>query len=205
VVKVDLHFHSSASFDCSVEPRRAGERCRRLGLAPVFLTDHNTIDGALQLRDLQQVAVVVGEEVMTSEGELIGLFLTEVVSPGLSAKETAGRIKAQGGLVYLEHPYDPYRRHLSEEATEEIAELIDIVEVWNGRSDRGINRQAMQLCNALGAAAGAGSDAHILTDIGSVYVEMPEFDGAQDFLEKLRSGKITGRRAGIHMPRLRRP
>jgi len=181
-----------------------GERCRRLGLEPVFLTDHNTIEGAARLRALNQVEVVTGEEVMTAQGELTGLFLTDAIPPGLSAKEAAGRIKAQGGLVYLEHPNDPYRRHLTEEAVEEIAELIDIVEVWNGRSDREINGQAMKLCGALGAAAGAGSDAHTLGDIGRVSVEMEAFDGAQDFLAKLRSGKIVGRRAGLHLPRLRR-
>jgi len=204
MVKVDLHVHSSASFDCSVEPVRVGERCRRLGLSPIFLTDHNTIEGALQLRD-SPVSVVVGQEMRTADGELIGLFLSQAVPDGLSAKETVRLMKAQGGLVYLEHPYDQFRLHLREEAVEEIAELIDIVEVWNGRSDRGINRQAMQLCNALGAAPGAGSDAHTLADIGKVFVEMEAFDGAQDFLEKLRSGKITGRRSGIHVPRLRRP
>jgi len=196
VVKVDLHVHSSASFDCSVEPAQVGERCRKLGLAPVFLTDHNTIEGAVQLRDSDQ-AVVVGQEVMTTDGELIGLFLSQAVPDGLSAKETVTRIKAQGGLVYLEHPYDQFRLHLREEAVEGIADSIDIVEVWNGRSDRGINRQAMNLCRALGAAAGAGSDAHTLGDIGKVFVEMEAFDGAQAFLEKLRSGKICRRRSGL--------
>jgi predicted metal-dependent phosphoesterase TrpH len=205
VVRVDLHVHSSASFDCSVEPGQVGERCRRLGLAPVFLTDHNTIEGAVQLRGLQRFAVVVGEEVMTRDGELVGLFLTEVVPQGLSAKEAAARIKAQGGLVYLEHPYDPYRRHLSEEGIEEVADMIDIVEVWNGRSDHQLNRRAVQLCDTLGAAPGAGSDAHTLGDIGLVYVEMDGFEGARDFLVKLRSGKITNRRSGLRLPRLRRP
>jgi hypothetical protein len=176
-----------------------------LGLAPVFLTDHNTIEGAARLLDSHLSVVVVGEEVMTEDGELIGLFLTEAIPQGLAASETADRIRGQGGLVYLEHPYDPYRRHLSEEAIEEIADLIDIVEVWNGRSDDQLNRRSVQLCDLLGAAPGAGSDAHTLKDIGSVYVEMQGFDGAQDFLAKLRSGKISRRRSRLHLPRLRRP
>lgn len=196
MVRVDLHVHTSASFDCSVEPEQVVERCRRLGLAPVFVTDHDTIEGAAQLRGSGQVRVVVGEEVMTSDGELIGLFLTEAIPQDLPGKEAAARIKAQGGLVYLEHPYDPYRRHLTEEAIEEIAEMIDIVEVWNGRSDDRINPRAMQLCDLLGAAPGAGSDAHTLREIGSVYVEMDPFEGAHDFLAKLRSGKIRRRRTG---------
>ena len=205
MIRVDLHVHSSASFDCSVEPGEVGERCRRLGLLPVFLTDHNTIAGAVHLREAGHLQVVVGEEVMTRDGELIGLFLSEAIPEGLAASEAAARIKAQGGLVYLEHPYDPYRRHLSEVAIEEIAETIDIVEVWNGRSDDRTNPRAAQLCDLLGAAPGAGSDAHTLGNIGSVYVEMDGFDGAADFLAKLRSGKIVGRRTGLHLPKLRRP
>jgi predicted metal-dependent phosphoesterase TrpH len=138
--------------------------------------------------------VVVGEEVMTTGGELIGLFLKEAVPAALAPKEAALRIKSQGGLVYLEHPYDTFRRHLSEEAIETIADLIDIVEVFNGRSDEKANRRADDLCGILGAAPGAGSDAHTVSEIGSVYVEMEDFEGASDFLAKLHEAKIvTGR------------
>lgn len=196
MARVDLHVHTSASFDCRVEPERVAARCQKLGLGPVFVTDHNTIEGALR------IGCVAGEEVMTQQGELIGLFLSEAVPPGLTAAEAVARIKAQGGLVYLEHPCDRYRRHLSEEAIESLRGEIDIVEVWNGRSDHGINPQAEQLRVLLGAAAGAGSDAHQLADIGSVYVEMEDFEGAQDFLAKLRRGKIH--RRGLR-DKLRRP
>jgi predicted metal-dependent phosphoesterase TrpH len=165
-----------------------------LRLSPVFLTDHNTIEGALKLQAADD-NVVVGEEVMTTEGELIGIFLTEAIPTGLSAREAVRRIRAQGGLVYLEHPYDSFRRHLTEEAIEALADQIDIVEVWNGRSDTGINQKARQLCDILGAVAGAGSDAHTIQDIGAVYVEMEAFEGAEDFLAKLRRGKIVGRRS----------
>jgi predicted metal-dependent phosphoesterase TrpH len=193
LIRVDLHVHSSASFDCKIEPERVAARCRQLGLSPVFLTDHDTIDGALKLR-AAGVRVVVGEEIVTTEGELIGLFLTERVPTGLSSKDAVGRIKAQGGLVYLEHPYDSSRRHLTEEAIEKLADVIDIVEVFNGRSDETANRRARDLCETLGAAPGAGSDAHTLGEIGSVYVEMEDFKGASDFLSNLRGSRIvTGR------------
>jgi predicted metal-dependent phosphoesterase TrpH len=174
-----------------------------LGLSPIFVTDHDTIAGALELREAG-VKVVIGEEIMTTDGELIGLFLGEEIPAGLPARETVRRIKAQGGLVYLEHPYDVFRRRLSEEAIEDLADMIDIVEVWNGRSDQQINESAKQLCEVLGAAAGAGSDAHSLAEIGAVQVQMAEFQGAQDFLAKLRLAKIVGRRAGSFLPRMRR-
>lgn len=131
---------------------------------------------------------------MTTEGELIGLFLERPVQSGLTPKETALEIKAQGGLVYLEHPYDPFRRHLSEAGIEALADLIDIVEVFNGRSEEQANRRAEDLCDILGAMPGAGSDAHSLREIGSAYVEMADFEGAQDFLAKLRGAKIVKRR-----------
>ncbi|MHB8688599.1 MAG: PHP domain-containing protein [Candidatus Dormibacteraceae bacterium] len=135
-----------------------------------------------------------GEEVMTESGELIGLFLKRPIQGRLKLRETALAIKDQGGLVYLEHPYDPSRRHLSEASIESIADLIDIVEVFNGRSMDEANARAEDLCDVLGVPAGAGSDAHSLSEIGSVYVEMEDFDGAQDFLSKLRTAKVVKHR-----------
>src|ERR1700694_5168748 len=113
MIRVDLHVHSSASPDCSIAPDRVAERSHQLGLAPVFLTDHDTIGGALGLR-AAKVRVVAGEGGRTPEAELIGLFLERPIRSGLTPEATALDIKQQGGLVYLEHPYDPFRRHLSE-------------------------------------------------------------------------------------------
>ena len=191
-VRVDLHLHSSASFDCRVAPLEVARRCVQLGLSPIFLTDHDGIDGARALVEAG-TAAIVGEEILTTEGELIGLFLKEQVPARLSPEETVAAIKEQGALVYLEHPYDTTRRNLREDAIEQIADRIDIVEVFNGRSQPEINRRAEELRSTLGVAAGAGSDAHTLREIGSVYVEMEAFDGAQDFLAKLRSGNVVTR------------
>ncbi len=187
-VRVDLHLHSSASFDCRVPPLEVARRCGQLGLSPIFLTDHEGIDGARSLIEAGEPAVI-GQEILTNEGELIGLFLKKLVSSQLSAEETVAAIKDQGGLVYLEHPYDSGRRNLREDAIERIAGQIDIVEVFNGRSPE-------ELRATLGVPAGAGSDAHTLAEIGSVFVEMEAFDGAYDFLAKLRDGKVVNRRPG---------
>src|SRR5437870_10262908 len=110
---------------------------------------------------------------------MIGLFLRESVPKRLSPEETVAAIKGQGGLVYLEHPYDTGRRNLQEVAIERIADQIDIVEVFNGRSQPEINRRAEELRSSLGVPAGAGSDAHTPAEIGGVYVEMEGFEGAQ--------------------------
>jgi predicted metal-dependent phosphoesterase TrpH len=196
LIRVDLHVHSSASFDCKSDPEELAARSLSLGLDPVFLTDHNSIAGAMRLQAVSAQRVVVGEEVMTADGEFIGLFLGRLVPEGLGALETALEIKDQGGLIYLEHPYDPFRRHLTEDAIEAIAELIDIVEVFNGRSDEKSNRLADELRQTLGVAAGAGSDAHSIAEVGAVYIEMEDFEGPQDFLVKLRRSKIVKRPRG---------
>jgi predicted metal-dependent phosphoesterase TrpH len=190
LVRVDLHMHSSASFDGRMHPTEVAQTCRQVGLSPVVLTDHDTIEGARMLVELGE-SVVVGQEVLTTEGELIGLFLKEAIPKLLSPEEAIATIRKQGGLVYLEHPYDTSRRNLREEAIERVARQIDIVEVFNGRSGPQANRRAEELRGTLGAAAGAGSDAHTLAEIGRVYVEMELFTNAQDFLEKLRTGRVV--------------
>ena len=189
-VRVDLHVHTSASFDCRTPPAKLWERCRALGLGPVFVTDRDTIAAAEELTRVHPREVVMGQEVTTTDGEIIGLFLTELVPRGLNASQAVERIRAQGGLVYLEHPYDHSRRCLDESIIERVAAYVDIVEVFNGRSDQASNRRAEELCVILRAAPGAGSDAHTLAEIGSVQVEMEAFSGPMDFLAKLREGSI---------------
>jgi predicted metal-dependent phosphoesterase TrpH len=191
MVRVDMHVHSSASFDCRVPPHLVADRLRSFGMDPVFLTDHDTLDGVLELCHRGAIGVVAGQEVTTSQGELIGLFLTERIPRGLDPEETIGRIRAQGGLVYLQHPCDTSRRSLSENAIERVRDSIDIVEVFNGRSSAEANDRAEDLCGVLGAVAGAGSDAHSLEQIGRVYVDLESFYGPQDFLSKLAGGRIV--------------
>lgn len=188
--RVDLHVHSSASFDCKTPPDEVARRCRALGLDPVVLTDHDSIDGAIELRR-NGIRVIVGQEITSEDGELIGLFIERAIPAGLSAEAAVAEIKAQGGLVYVEHPYDARRRPLRDEAIERIADLIDIVEIWNGRAKPADNRRAEDLRATLGAAPGAGSDAHRADDIGRAYVELAPFTGPQDFLANLRTARVV--------------
>ena len=155
------------------------------------MTDHNTIAGALEIQRSQTSRVVVGEEITTADGELIGLFLTEPVAAGLEALETARRIHAQGGVVYLQHPFDSRRNSIRAAALEAIADHIDIVEVFNARSSTEANARAKDLQETLGVPAGAGSDAHRASEIGRVYVEMEPFSGPEDFLLRLRGSRVV--------------
>lgn len=193
MIRVDLHLHTSASFDCDVPAEQVMHHGRRLGISPLALTDHDTLQAALEIQNRHPGRVIVGQEVATRRGELIGLFLNKQIPKNLEPDDAVREIKQQGGLVYLEHPYDTRRRCLDEESVEELADQIDIVEVFNGRSTEDANRKAADLCAILGATPGAGSDAHSVGEIGSVYIEMEPFSTAGDFLAKLGRGAIVRR------------
>jgi predicted metal-dependent phosphoesterase TrpH len=191
LARVDLHVHSSASFDCKVPPQLVAERLRSYGISPVLLTDHDTMDGLRELRRAGDTEIIGGQEILTQEGEIIGLFLEQPLKSGLTPEETVEGIRSQGGLVYLQHPLEGRRRSLTLGAIERLRDGIDIVEVFNGRSGEEANRGAEDLCYALGAVPGAGSDAHTLEEIGKVYVELEDFVGPVDFLEKLEAARIV--------------
>jgi predicted metal-dependent phosphoesterase TrpH len=175
--RVDLHNHTHRSYDAHLRPadyRRAHEA----GLIDVVaITDHNTITGALELREQAGFPVIVGQEVDTADGELIGLFLTEPVPAGLGAIETAERIRAQGGLVYLQHPfYRLVRGRMRDAAREELRGrgLIDIVEAVNGGPlTAAANARALAWARACGLPHTASSDAHEPLGIGTCVQLVP--------------------------------
>ncbi len=159
------------------------------------ITDHHAIDGARRLATELPCRVVVGEEIRTTRGELIGLFLRERIPFGLSPEATASRIRDQGGLVYVPHPFDPMRRNLAEDALEAlaVAGLVDAIEGRNAKTSlESLQRQAQDFARHHDLAAGAGSDAHVPEAIGAAYVEMPDFDGPSSFLDGLRHGEVVG-------------
>jgi predicted metal-dependent phosphoesterase TrpH len=201
-LKVDLHLHSEYSPDSSTTLDALIARCSELGLDRIALTDHNTAEGALQLARLAPELVIVAEEVRTTEGEVVGLFITETIPPRLSAEETFGRIREMGGLTYVVHPFDRQRASWSPARLAELADSLDIVEVYNPWAEAGANQAAADFARELGKATAVGSDAHGLAELGRSWMEMETFAGAQDFLQKLRQARAvigdlsgSGRRA----------
>ncbi|MGB7876802.1 MAG: PHP domain-containing protein [Anaerolineales bacterium] len=180
-MRIDLHCHSEASPDSSSPLEEIPDRCVETGITVQAITDHNCIWGAQELqkavleRKDSPLTIIVGEEISTSEGELVGLFLNEKVEAGLSPEETVAAIKGQGGLVLLPHGFDPLKRwHLKIEARKKIAASIDIVETFNSRiSQPHWNRAAMKWAEERGVPMSAGSDAHTIADIGNAWVEVP--------------------------------
>jgi predicted metal-dependent phosphoesterase TrpH len=194
----DFHNHSVRSYD-AVNTLEDYELAHAKGRFDVLaITDHNRIDGALDFADRASFPVIVGLEIDTVEGELIGLFLNELVPARLGAVETAERIRGQGGLVYLQHPFYPLvRRPLAERVRNELVsrELVDIVEVRNGGPFTG-RSDARALAWALehGLPAAAGSDAHEPPDIGQCVTAVPPGPvEPQSVLERLREGIVIDR------------
>lgn len=194
-VRVDLHSHTMWSGDCTTTPDEVEAAVRAAGIDVLCITDHHAVAGAQELAPLLPCRVVVGEELRTHAGELIGLFLAERIPFGLSPAETARRIRAQGGIVYVPHPFDPMRRNLATDALVALAGagLLDAVEARNAKTSlEHLNVRAAAFAERHDLAAGAGSDAHVPEALGAAYVEMPDFDGPADFLAKLREGRVVG-------------
>jgi len=194
-VRVDLHSHTMWSGDATTTPEEAAEAVLGAGIDVLCVTDHGTIAGAERLAGELACRVVVGEELRTVAGEVIGLFLTERLPWGITAREAAERIRGQGGVVYVPHPFDPTRHHLREAELLDLvgAGLVDAMEVLNAKTSLGhLNATAAAFATEHGLAAGAGSDAHVPEAFGAAYVEMPDFDGPASFLDSLRRGRVVG-------------
>lgn len=192
--KADLHVHTCYSKDSTSSLDEIVDHCAKVGIDCLAITDHDRLAGALEMKRIAPFVVIPGEEVFTKQGEIIGLFLEEEVPPGLSPEETVERIKAQGGLVYIPHPFDRFRPHsrIRRDALDRIASHIDLIEVANSRTFmRRDSARALELARSLGVPGIAGSDAHVVREIGRTYMEIPEFKDAGQFIQSLREGRIV--------------
>ena len=197
MLKADLHIHTGYSMDCSTPLDKLIARCLEVGINCVAICDHGTAEGAIELKAIAPFPVIVAEEMLTPHGEIMGMFLKETIPSRLPVEETISRIRAQGGLVCIPHPFDRFRPSaLDSNILEEIADQIDIIEVFNARVLPFQSQTGAQVfAQKYDLRQSAGSDAHTLSEIGNAYVEMPEFDGRDDFLQALAKGKIYGHRA----------
>jgi predicted metal-dependent phosphoesterase TrpH len=190
-----MHMHTGRSFDCLSDPLRVVRAARESGLDRICVTDHNEIDAALLLHRSDPTFVIVGEEVKTAEGvDVIGLFMTAKIAKGTPARETCRLIHAQGGIVYVPHPFAPGKGG-GGAILPLIEDQVDAVEGFNARlHDPSLNDLAVAWARARGLPLGAGSDAHTCGEIGRGYAEIPAFDNEpQAFLDALRNGTVHGR------------
>lgn len=198
MLRGDFHLHSEYSHDGTTTIGQMIQAVQRARLDCVALTDHDTIDGALELARHAPFRVIIGEEISSSEGHIIGLFLQEAVPAGLDAPETIARIKDQGGLVVAPHPFARIIRSSLNGAFLRNYELFDAIETANSNNlIRADDRRAALFAGPGGLPAIGGSDAHQPSGIGSNVVEMPDFSNPAEFIDALRGAKIRNR---LHSP-----
>ena len=189
--------------DCHTHLEPIIDHCLKIGINCLAISDHNTIAGALKLQKIAPFKVIVAEEIKTSVGELMGLFLTEDIQKGLPPEEAIARVRSQGGLVIIPHPFRRLPWHDSKRLlSKELLSQVDIIEVFNSRNlFPNSSTKARRLAQHYGLAASAGSDAHTLAEIGKAYVEMPEFESSGDFLDSLSQGIIFGQKSSplVHL------
>jgi predicted metal-dependent phosphoesterase TrpH len=194
----DLHSHTSWSFDCTIEPSELVDHAHAQGLGAIAVTDHNAFGGALaaaQLAADRPLVVIPGAEIKTDrQGEVIGLFLTDEIPPGMPFEDTIAAIRDQGGLVYLPHPFD--RMHTIPDPSTLHRHLagIDVFEVFNARLlFDAYNDEALRFARKYNLTMGAGSDAHVLQGVGTGAVRMRAFEGPEEFLISLRRAEVLRR------------
>lgn len=193
-IRVDCHSHTMWSGDCTTTPDELVDAIEESGIDVLCITDHSVVAGAIELQDLLPCRVVVGEEVRVGQGELIGLFLSERIAAGLSPAEAARRIRAQGGLVYVPHPYDPMRNCLRPGEIDDLrsAGLLDGIEGRNAKTSlASLNQMGEEYGVLHDLFVGAGSDAHVPNALGASYLQMPDFDSPESFAESARQGTLV--------------
>jgi predicted metal-dependent phosphoesterase TrpH len=196
-IDCDLHMHTDHSNDCATPVEVLLETAKDRGMGAIAVTDHNEISGALAAREAADrdggIKVIVGEEVKTAEqGEVIGLFLEEKIDRGMTMAETVAEIRRQGGLVYVPHPFDRLHSVPDYEHLLDMVEEIDILEVFNPRvAFSAFNEEAERFAAKYRIVPGAGSDGHVAQALGSVRIRLHDFDGAEEFLEAMRSADIV--------------
>ncbi|MGW8265635.1 MAG: PHP domain-containing protein [Longimicrobiales bacterium] len=194
-IRLDLHLHTRASWDCLSDPVDILERARERGVHRVAMTDHNRLELALEMHRQYPDAVIPGEEIRTEEGiDLIGLYIRREIPKGTPAREACRLIREDGGVIYLPHPFAPGKGGSGRHATA-LAPLVDVVEVFNARLHPGrLNGPALELARSHGKLRGAGSDAHTLGEVGGGWVEVPHHENrAQALLAALPEGNVGGR------------
>ena len=193
-MRIDLHLHTEGSWDCLSDPEAVLERALAKGLGRIAITDHNQLHVALRMAEAHPDRIIPGEEVKTAEGiDVIGLYLSEQIPKGTPARETIERIRDQGGIPYLPHPYAGGKGGEGRLA-DTLAPLCDIVEVFNARLHKPRQNQlAEQLAARHGRLMGAGADAHTLGELGRAYAVVPPHPNRPEaLLAALEGGQIVG-------------
>lgn len=199
--KIDLHAHTWASRDCPVSPERLVRAAKRRGLNGIAITNHGRFadQDAVRAAGGPDFHVIPGEEVYSTAGEIIGLFLQEEIPDGLGPEETCAAIRAQGGVVVVPHPFDRYRKGaIGREVLDRLvsAGLVDAVEAFNSRMMAPMdNWAAKNYAAANHLPMTVGSDGHSTWEYGGSYIEIAPFTDAASFLKNLPDATLHPHRS----------
>lgn len=195
MLRVDFHCHTKYSRDSLTSPERLLDVCRQRGLDRLVVTDHNTIAGALAAQKLDPYRVIIGEEIMTTEGELLAFYVNDEVPAGLTPEEAISRLRSQGAFISVSHPFDVLRSgHWSLETLLRILPLIDAIEIFNARClHNKYNTQAQDFAHKYKVPGTAGSDAHADFEIGRASLVLPEFSDANSLKISLAQASLRAK------------
>jgi predicted metal-dependent phosphoesterase TrpH len=191
MLKLEFHCHTHASKDSLTKPQDLIKTARRKGLDKLVITDHNTIQGAITAQKLDAELVVVGEEIMTTKGEILAAYVQEEIPAGLTPQETIKLLKEQGAFISVSHPFDAFRKGAwLEKDLLEIIHQVDAIEVFNSRCmDPRFNWQAQAFAKKHNLAGTVGSDAHALFEVGKATLLLEPFSGAEGMRKVIRQAK----------------
>jgi len=197
----DMHVHSTYSSDSKTPIRSIVQSWERFGVLPL-VCDHNTIAGSVKVykeicSEDPGVPKILAEEILTSDGEIIGAFLSEEIPPYLSAEETMDSIRDQGAVAIVPHPFCSFRCSVIRASVlDRIVHRVDIIEGFNGRAvDERDNYSARRYAVLHNKPVSAGSDAHTPEELGLTYVAMQAFSSPSELIRAIRTAEIHFRRA----------
>lgn len=181
-LRVEFHCHTVFSKDSLTRPEQLVEAARRKGLGRVIVTDHNAIGGALRARQIDPALIIVGEEIMTTRGEILAAFVSEEIPAGLTPQETIRRLREQGAFISVSHPFDVQRGgHWELPDLLEIAPQVDAIETFNSRCIQPeFNLRAQDFAREHGLRGTVGSDAHTTQELGRSVLILEAFANADE-------------------------
>ena len=202
-IQIELHCHSIFSKDSLVTPKSLLRTCREKKIAKVAITDHNSIRGATQAKMLDPDRVIIGEEIMTTQGEILAFFVQKEIPAFLDPLEVIDRLRQQGAYISVSHPFDNFRKGswlLPE--LEAIAPLVDAIEVFNARCyQEEANQNAVEFAKKWNLGGTGGADAHTNAELGQAKMYLPDFSTRDEFAKSVRSAHIEGVRSSglVHL------
>jgi predicted metal-dependent phosphoesterase TrpH len=191
-LRTEFHCHTAYSKDSLTPPQKLVDTCKRKGIDRVVVTDHNTIEGALRCKEIDPERVIVGEEIMTTEGELLAAYVKDEIPTGLPPMEVIERLREQKAFISVAHPFDIHRKGSWEKAALlEILPHIDAIETFNSRCMLPrYNFRAQEFAVEQGILGTYGSDAHAAFELGRGTLLLPPFEDAASLKAALKEAVV---------------